>query len=205
MASACLNRALPAGLAIVALAFSAACSTTGGFFGSGRSGAADFDAAGLAVYLDMMQRLVEGDAPGRAEAFNEAQDAAEAAPTPTNRLRYALALSVPGHPGSDAHAAAERLRALIAADDTFSAEERMLATLQLRQVEDFLILEEQNESLRRQQSAALEAKDSENAERLAALQTENQRLRTELENTTKMLEAITNIEQSISEREGNEQ
>lgn len=210
-----------AGIVLASLLFASACSSTGGFFGgsgrgeTGASGtgaragdsadAAAVDTGGLAVYLTLMQRLIEGDALSRAQVFNEAEDAAEYAPTTTNRLRYALALAVPGHSGSDAAAAAERLRALIAAGDTLLPEERMLATIQLRQVDRLIILEEQNEALQADHAAALAARDAETAERIRALQAENQRLRSELEDTTEMLEAITSIEQSISEREENEQ
>jgi len=217
-----LARAATAYLALAGLVLVAACSTTGGLFGGGsrtEAGAAStgarsavsseapaaVDTGGLAVYLDMMQRLIEGDALSRAEVFNEARDAAEYAPTTTNRLKYALALSVPGHQGSDADAASERLRALIAAGDTLLPEERILATIQLRQADRLLILEDQNEDLRNRQAATLEAHDAEMEARIAELAGENAKLRQDLKETNDMLEALTSIEQSISEREDNEQ
>jgi hypothetical protein len=159
------------------------------------------DTAGLVVYLDMMQRLIEGDALTRAETFNDARDDANFAPTTTNRLRFALALSVPGHSGSDAEAATERLRALLAAGDALLPEERTLAAIQLRQAEQFVILETNAAELQEMLESAVATRDAETAERIQRLLAENQRLEAELNDATQMLDAITSIEQSISERE----
>lgn len=190
----------------------AACSSTGGLFGS-RDGpdnppvaaaggdAAGIDTRGLGVYLELMRNLIEGDAVTQAETFSSAADAADFAPTTTNRLKYALALSVPGHAGSDATLAEQRLSALLAAGDALLPEERVLATIQLRDVEQRLILDAAAEQLRRESAAALEQQNSESAERLQAALDENRRLRAELEDATEKLDAITTIEQSIRERE----
>ena len=80
-------------------------------------------------------------------------------------------------------------------------EERVLATIQLRDVEQRLILDAAAEQLRRESAAALEQQNSESAERLQAALDENRRLRAELEDATEKLDAITTIEQSIRERE----
>ena len=190
----------------------------GGIFGSNARGVGnddtqsqgqDNDADGLAggidelgPYLEMMQRLIEGSALDRAEAFNAARDAAEYAPTTMNRLLYALALSVPGHSASDAEAAAVRLRELIAAGDTLLPAERLLATIQLNHAEQQLILAAQTAELQDLFEAAVEERSEETAATIEMLQAENQRLRTELQTTVEMLEAITSIEESISESEG---
>jgi len=190
----------------------AACSSTGGLFGK-RDGpdnppvaaaggdAAGIDTRGLGVYLELMRNLIEGDAVTQAETFSSAADAADFAPTTTNRLKYALALSVPGHAGSDATLAEQRLSALLAAGDALLPEERVLATIQLRDVEQRLILDAAAEQLRRESAAALEQQNSESAERLQTALDENRRLRAELEDATEKLDAITTIEQSIRERE----
>ena len=156
---------------------------------------------GLRVYLESMQQLIAGDPLARAAAFNDAERAAEFAPTTTNRLRYALALSIPGHAGSDPAAASERLGALLAAGDTLLPEERMLAMVQLRQAEQLQILATANAELTRRFETAIAESDAERAERLRVVLAENERLRRELEDATTMLEAITTIERSISESE----
>jgi hypothetical protein len=193
-------------LALVSLfVFSTACSYFGGTPSPSRenievdSSATGGDAVG--DYLDMMQRLIEGDAFTRADIFREAEEAAEFAPTTANRLRYALALSVPGHPGSDPEAAAARLGELIATGDALVPQERELAAIQLHNVQQLLILEGNGAELQERLDAAINERDAETAETIRSLQSDNAELRTELEDATSMLEAIMNIEESISERE----
>jgi hypothetical protein len=191
----------------------AGCSASGGLFG-GRSSPSDvpptaapaasrdsLDPDGLRVYLEMMQRLIEGDPLTQAGAFRDVAEAADIAPTTTNRLKLALALSVPGHLGSDTGRAEQQLSALLAAGASLLPEERVLATIQLRDVEQRLILDSTAERLRTESEAALEAQNAESAARLAAALEENERLRLELEDARERLEAITAIEQSIRERE----
>ena len=135
-----------------------------------------------------------------AQVFNDAERDVEIVETTTNRIRYALALSVPGHSGSDPVAAAERLGALLAISDLLP-EERMLITIQLRQAEALQILAAANADLTRRIDSAVAASDAESAQRLRTAQAENDRLRRELEDARTMLDALTSIERSISERE----
>jgi len=155
----------------------------------------------LVVYLEAMRQLIDGDALSRAAVFNDAEEAAEYAPTKINRLLYALALTVPGHPGSDPEAGAARLRALLAAGETLLPEERLLATIQLRHAEQLVILEASSAELTERIDAAVAENEAVNAERLRNAQNEIARLKKELESATAMLDAITNIERSISESE----
>jgi hypothetical protein len=159
------------------------------------------DVGAVGDYLDMMQRLVDGDAFTRADVFREVEEAAEYAPTTANRLRYALALSVPGHAGSDPRAAAARLSELIATGDALLPQERALADVQLHNVQQLLILEGNGAELEERLDAAINERDAETAETIRSLQSDNAELRTKLEDATSMLEAIMNIEESISERE----
>jgi hypothetical protein len=149
----------------------------------------------------MLTRLADGDALTRAETFSDAEDDAAYAPTTKNRLRYALALAVPGHPGSDPEAGAARLRDLIAASETLTPAERMLATVQLQNAEQLVRLQGSRVELEQRLDQAVATRDAETAERIRSLQGENERLRKELEDATSMLDAITSIEESISERE----
>ena len=61
-------------------------------------GAAD----ALAVYLQTLRSLIEGDAVVQADVFRNVAAAADSAPTTTNRLMLALALATPTHSSSDA-------------------------------------------------------------------------------------------------------
>ena len=199
----------PAVWLALALAVSG-CTATRGFFGgddaqSATGGApavrGTIDAQGLAVYLELMRTLIEGDALTQAEVFGEVADAVDFAPTTTNRLKYALALATPGHPGSDATLAEQRLSALLASSDALLPEERMLVTIHLSEVEQRLILDTAAAQLRRESASALSQRNLESAAQLRAALEENRRLRAELDDATQKLSALAAIEQSIRDRE----
>jgi hypothetical protein len=194
------------------------CTAFGPLFGtsnsgtsrSSRAGAQDLvvDTGGLSVYLAMIEQLVDGDTLTQAAAFNDAEDDAAIAPTTGNRLRYALALSIPDHPGSDLEAGATRLRDLLASD--LLPAERMLATMQLHNTEELMILEQSRGELEQRYDEAVAANDAETAAEVrrlldenADLKIDNEALVKELRDATEMLDAITSIEESISERDDN--
>jgi hypothetical protein len=162
-------------------------------------GAAD----NLTVYLDMLEDLLEGDAVLQADVFRGIVAAADAAPTTTNRLRVALALATPRHPGSDPATAQRLLAELLATGDALLPEERVLALIHLKEVEQRLILDAEAERLQGAVRAANAAppRDDRTAERLAAALQENRELRLALDEANAKLEAITNIERSIRERD----
>lgn len=160
------------------------------------------DTRSLGVYLETMQALVEGDAVLQAEVFDSASEAASIAPTTTNRLRFALALATPGHTGADPLEAQRRLAELLAAGDALLPEERTLATIHLQEVEERLILDTAARQQQQTSAAEIARLDADSAERLEAVQAENQRLRDQLADAQEKLEAITSIERSIRERDG---
>lgn len=166
------------------------------------AGAGDIIAGdGLGVYLDIMRRLVEGDPVVQAETFLAVAEAAADSPTTTNRLKLALAIAVPGHPGSDPIEAQRRLSALLASGAALLPEERMLVVIHLKEVEQRLILDAEAERLRAEAEAVQARRNDENARRLRAALEENEKLSRELEEAQQKLDAITNIERSIRERE----
>jgi uncharacterized membrane protein len=190
----------------------AGCASSSSIFGRGDAagtqaessvsgGRSTVDTQGLGVYLELMRALIEGDALTQAEIFGEVADAADIAPTTTNRLKYALALATPGHPGSDATLAEQRLSALLASADALLPEERMLVTIHLREVEQRLILDTAAAQLRSESANALEQQNLESAAELSRALEENRRLRAQLDDATQKLNALAAIEQTIRERE----
>ena len=189
----------------------AGCSASGGLFGLKADQSAPtaqnsqaprpLQAEGLALYLTTMRDLVEGDPVLQADTFRSAQAAADASPTTTNRLNYALALATPGHPSSNPAEAQKRLSELLADGNALLPEERMLATVHLKEVEQRLILDAEAQRLQRAVEAATAQRNDETAQRLQAALEENRQLRTELDQAREKLDAITNIERSIRERE----
>ena len=159
------------------------------------------DAAPIAPLLDMMSALPQGDPARQAELFQSAKDAADLTPTTSNRLRYALALATPGHSGSDPVAAQRQLSELLARPETLLPIERSLALVQLKEVEQRLVLQDEN---KRARDDALHDDSHDKLQaikaRLASESDENARLRKALDEARAKLEAVTHIERSINDR-----
>jgi hypothetical protein len=191
----------------------ASCSASGGLFGTRGatttstqavpSGGATGQSAseGLAIYLGTIRDLIEGDAVVKADAFRSAADAANSAPTTTNRLNLALALATPGHPSSNALEAQKQLGELLASPDALLPEERTLALVHLKEVEQRLILDAEAQRLQHAVQAATAQRNDQSAQRLQAALEENRQLKVELEEAKAKLDAIMNIERSIRDRE----
>ncbi|HME37701.1 MAG TPA: hypothetical protein VKG63_01965 [Steroidobacteraceae bacterium] len=159
------------------------------------------DLSPIAPLLDMMSALPQRDPARQAEIFQSAKDAAELTPTTSNRLKYALALATPGYSGTDPVAAQRQLSELLARPETLLPIERLLALVELKEVEQRLILQAENKRLHddashddsRDKLAALNR-------RLAAESDENVKLRKALDEARAKLEAVTHIERSINDR-----
>jgi hypothetical protein len=159
------------------------------------------EAGVIGPYLDMMSALPQGDPARQAEVFQAAKDGAELAPTTSNKLRYALALATPGHSAADPVAAQRQLSELLARPETLLPSERMLAMVELKQVEQQLVLIAEAKRLRSE--TAHDTHDDKAAvanRRLAAEIDENARLRKALDEARAKLEAVTHIERSINDR-----
>ncbi len=159
------------------------------------------DLSPIAPLLEMMSNLPKVDPARQAEMFQSAKDGADLSPTTSNRLRYALALATPGYGGTDAVAAQRQLSELLARPETLLPVERLLALVELKEVEQRLILQAENKRMRDDASRD----DSQNKlaainRRLAAESDENVRLRKALDEARAKLDAITHIERSINDR-----
>ena len=154
----------------------------------------------IAPDLQLISSLPQDDPGRQAEVFESAKDAAELTPTTSNRLRYALVLATPGHSGSDPVAAERQLSLLLARPETLLPDERMLAIVVLKQVEQRLILRAENERLRREKTRDANDKQSAANRRLTAVADENMRLRRALQDARAKLEAVTHVERTINDR-----
>jgi hypothetical protein len=162
------------------------------------------DLSPITPLLQMMSSLPQGDPARQAELFQSAKDAAELTPTTSNKLKYALALATPGYSGSDPVAAQRQLSELLARPETLLPIERLLALVELKEVEQRLILQAENKRMRddAQRDESREKLLAINR-RLAAESDENVRLRKALDEARAKLEAITHIERSINDRKTN--
>jgi hypothetical protein len=195
-------------IAVAAVLFTVVLVAAGCSFGSGSSlqktpptTTTPLDTGPIAGILEMMSTLPQADPGAQAETFQSAKDAAELTPTTTNKLRYALALATPGHSGSDPVAAERQLSELLARPETLLPTERMLALIELKQVEQRLVLVAESKRLR--DDAVRDSSGDKLAaanRRLAAESDENARLRKALDEARAKLEAVTHIERSINDR-----
>ena len=159
------------------------------------------DLSPIAPLLEMMSNLPKVDPARQAEMFQSAKDAADLSPTTSNRLRYALALATPGYSGSDPVAAQRQLSELLARPETLLPVERLLALVELKEVEQRLILQAENKRMRDDASHD-DSHDKLVAinRRLATESDENVRLRKALDEARAKLDAVTHIERSINDR-----
>jgi hypothetical protein len=194
----------PAGLLLLLCALAAVTGCVGAFKRSPPAAPAESrpePEVAIKPALELMSSLPQGDPARQAEAFQAAKDAAETLPTTSNRLRYALALATPGHGGSDPVAAERQLSELLAKPETLLPIERLLAVVELKDVEQQLVLLAENKRLR--DEAAHDSHDKLQAlnRHLAAEMDENARLRKALDEARAKLEAVTHIERSINDRD----
>ncbi len=161
------------------------------------------DASVLAPILDMMHTLPAGDPARQAELFQSVKTEAQLSPTTSNRLKLALALATPGHGGSDPVAARRQLAELLATPETLLPVERLLASVELEQVDERLVLLTENGKLRDDASRDARDKLTTLNRRLTAEVDENARLRKALDEAQAKLDAITHIERSINDRGAN--
>jgi hypothetical protein len=160
------------------------------------------DLTPVAPLLEMMSALPQGDPARQAEIFQSAKDAANLTPTASNKLRYALALATPGHSGADPVAARRQLSELLARPETLLPLEQLLASVELKEVEQQLVLQAENQRLRDDAPHDADARDKLQSanRRLAAESDENARLRKALDEARAKLEAVTHLEKSINDR-----
>ena len=152
-------------------------------------------------YLSELSGLSSHDPALQAEIYADSQAAAQLTPNPSTKLRYALVLATPGHPGSDAQEAQSMLRELMAEPTLMTPAEIALATIYLKSTEELILLNSETRRLRASSDRAQRTEAAAINQRLTTVEAENRRLRQALEEAEDKLEAITSIERSIRQQE----
>ena len=147
-------------------------------------------------YLTELGRLAGGDPAVQAEIFADATSVALLTPGPSANLRLGLVLAIPGHPESDPEKAQILLREVLTETQMLTPSEIHLATIHLNNVEQQIAAAADSSRLRTAQT-----QEHEISRRLAKAESDNRRMRSELEAAEQKLEAITSIERSIREQE----
>jgi len=151
------------------------------------------------AHLNMMSELSGTDPAHQADVMYEAEKAFTQAPTTVNTLRYAIALAVPGHPASNPLQAKKLLEQLLATPERMTAAERSVAQTMLNVADQWLRMQADNRRL----AATVDDKARAQANsdrRLQAQAEEIARLHRALDAAQQKLDAIKDIERSISER-----
>ncbi|HEY4645986.1 MAG TPA: hypothetical protein VIH25_06860 [Steroidobacteraceae bacterium] len=154
----------------------------------------------VAEHLEMMSHLVQATPSTQAEIVQSARDAAELAPTTSNRLKFALALATPGHGQANATTARQMLTEILATPEALLPAERALAWVSLREVEQRLILQAENAKLQGDAARLARERSAATNRRLQAEIEENARLKKALAEAQAKLDEISRIERSIVER-----
>jgi hypothetical protein len=154
-------------------------------------------------YLENLRRLVQAAPAEQAEIAVATQHEYDLAPTPSHQLRLALLLATPNHGATDLPRAQRLLRELMAAPAALLPAERALAFLEQQKVDAQLALAAENKRLQANVVRNDRDKDKSAAttnKRLQTEQEENARLRKQLAEAQAKLDAISDIEKSLSER-----
>lgn len=194
-------------MTIVIVTLLGGCTQTKSLVSSmGRSSTPSDDAVILGApdaehYLSELYELSSGDSKLQAEIFADARSGATLTPGPQTKLRYALALATPGHPGFNPELAQSVLRDVLTQQAILTPAETTLATIHLNSMQQLNALS--SDARRAIASSSLAATTEEAAilQRLATAESENQRLRSELADAEEKLDAITSIERSIREQD----
>jgi len=196
---------------IAVLCVTAGCETTSDWlkgFTSRQDEVIILGAPGAGSYLSDMYELAGSDRATQAEIFADAETAATLTPGTMTKLRFALVLATPGHPGTNAVKAQGMLRELLSQPDLMTPGEIALATIHLQEVEQRLMLDAEIERLRAQNTRPATtteeaAVDAAIARRMANLEAENRRLRQSLTDAESKLDALSAIERSLREQSSN--
>lgn len=153
-----------------------------------------------ASYIEELYELASGDPATQAEIYADARAAARSTPDTASRLRYALVLGTPGHPGNNPEEAQALLGEILAHPELLTPTEKSLAAIWLAEVEARLVLNAEARRLRTEAARTANTEHAAIAGRVATVEAENRQLRQALAEAQQKLEAITSIERSIREQ-----
>ncbi len=158
------------------------------------------DAAMVASHLQTLESIARGTPAEQAELATLIRQQAEVDPTLFNRLRHALVLGLPGHASSNPVTARDALGELLASPEMMRPAELAIAYVMLHEVNARIAQAGENQraaaDIERDESVRIDALNR----RIQAQGVENARLRQELTEALKKLEAVATLERNIAER-----
>src|SRR4029453_293581 len=152
-------------------------------------------------YLQTLGRMAPGDPDTQSETLQTAREVWQRSPTPTNTLRYALALGTPGHAESNPVEASRLLAALLPAPRGRSVDEVRLAAPFQRQFNARVAQYADLARAREDYDAKIRALETDSQARTNAMAADIAKLRKERDAVQQKLDAIAEIERSLMERD----
>jgi hypothetical protein len=154
----------------------------------------------ISPYLEVLSGMAPGDAARQQATLDNALAASQAAPTSSNRLRYALALGSAGPGGSNPVEARRLLTELLAGPNDLSREEKALAEGFAREFDARVTLYAELARQREEAAATLASQEASGSQRAEALAAENARLRRALAEADRKLKAVAEMERQLLEQ-----
>ena len=156
--------------------------------------------ANLSPYLDLLDELAAADVPREGAILGELQAQLAEAPGSRATLRYALALGAAGHEASDPVEARRLLQSLLAEPGALDPAELKLASVLLREYDARVTLYAQLARQREEAEARLAAANEAHWKAVQSASAETARLRRELAQAERKLQAITEMERELLEQ-----
>jgi hypothetical protein len=154
----------------------------------------------IAPYLDALANMAPGDPTRQQAELAAALASARESPTAANKLRFALALGAAGHKDSNPVEAKRLLADLLAGPNDLGTEELELANAYLREFDARVALYAELARQREESQQKLKSNDSSATKRADALAAENARLKKQLTEANRKLEAVAEMERSLQEQ-----
>jgi hypothetical protein len=156
--------------------------------------------ASLVPYLDTLAKMAPGDAARQEAELAATLAAARQDPSASNTLRYALALGSAGHPDSNPVEAKRLITELLAGQDKLTLPEREFATAYLREFDARVALYAELARQREESEQKLKSVDASADKRADQLAADNARLKKQLAEAERKLEAVAEMERSLLEQ-----
>ena len=154
--------------------------------------------ADLASYFEVLDRMAPGDVVRQATELAATLTQAQQDPTSTNRLRHAIALGAAGHWQSNPVEAKRLITELLAGANDLTPQEVSLANAFQREYDARVALYADLARQREESERQLKSIDADGDRRYNVLNAETQRLKKALAEAESKLEAVAEMERSLT-------
>jgi hypothetical protein len=152
----------------------------------------------ITSYFEVLDLMAPGDAVRQSTELASTLTQAQQNPTPSNRLRYAIALGAAGHLSSNPVEARRLITELLAGENDLTSQEISLANAFLREYDARVALYADLARQREESERQLKSIDADGDRRYSALNAETQRLKKALAEAERKLEAVAEMERALT-------